>query len=148
MKINWGTGIVIGMLSFIAFIMYFVVNMLTDTKYDYDLVTEEYYEKELLYQEEIDAETNSRTLTVDITGEKTKEGWLLKFPENINYKEIEGSVFLYRPSNKQLDYNMPIKLSSNYLLIPDNRLLDGRWNITVDWKYKGTAYLYKKSITY
>ena len=148
MKINWGTGIVIVMLSFIAFIMYFVVNMLTDNKYDHDLVTEEYYKKELHYQEEIDAEKNSRSLTVDIIGEKTKEGWLLKFPENINYKEIEGSVFLYRPSNKQLDYNMPIKLSSNYLLIPDTRLLDGRWNITVDWKYKGTPYLYKKSITY
>ena len=43
MKINWGTGIVIGMTLFISFILYLVFNMLTDEKFDHDLVTEEYY---------------------------------------------------------------------------------------------------------
>jgi hypothetical protein len=57
-------------------------------------------------------------------------------------------VFLYRPSNKQLDFETPISLSESYLLVPDKRLLDGRWNITIDWQYNETSYLFKKSIVY
>ncbi|MDT0678828.1 cytochrome C oxidase Cbb3, partial [Zunongwangia sp. F117] len=36
MKINWGTGLVIGMVAFISFIMYFVVTMMTSNEYDHD----------------------------------------------------------------------------------------------------------------
>ncbi|HMR16633.1 MAG TPA: cytochrome C oxidase Cbb3, partial [Mariniflexile sp.] len=35
-----------------------------------------------------------------------------------------------------------------YLLIPDNRLVDGRWNIKIDWQYNGISYLFKESINY
>ena len=59
MKINWGTGIVIGMTLFIGFIMYMVITMMTDKNYDHDLVTEAYYAKDLAYQQEIDAEKNA-----------------------------------------------------------------------------------------
>jgi len=34
------------------------------------------------------------------------------------------------------------------LLIPDKRLLDGRWDIKVSWEYKNDVYLHKESITY
>ncbi len=148
MKINWGTGLVIVMVLFIAFIMYFVIKISTDKKYDYDLVTEEYYKKEMVYQEEIDAEENSNTLEGSISGEKTPEGWMVTFPKNIDYTKIEGTVFLYRPSNKQLDFKLPLKLSSPNLLIPDHLLVAGRWNTIVQWTYEGENYLYKKEIVY
>ena len=148
MKINWGTGIVIGMALFIAFIMYFVITMTTDDKYSHDLVEEDYYQKEMVYQEEIDAENNLKSFSEPITGQRTGEGWLLKFPKELNPEKVEGTVFLYRPSNKQLDFDFPMVISGSNLLIPDNRLLDGRWNITLDWMYEGKRYLYKKSITY
>jgi len=57
-------------------------------------------------------------------------------------------VFLYRPSNKQLDFETTLSLSKSYLLIPDNRLVDGRWDIKIDWQYNGISYLYKKDIIY
>lgn len=148
MKINWGTGLVIGMIAFIGFIMFMVITMLTDKDYDHDLVTEAYYERDLKYQTEIDAETKGNNFSVSITGKRTSEGWILTFPEELNAEKIEGSVFLYRPSNKQLDFNIPIVLSNSQLLIPDERLLDGRWNITVDWKYEGEHYMYKQPINY
>lgn len=136
------------MVLFIAFIMYFVIKISTDKKYDYDLVTEEYYKKEMVYQKEIDDEENSNSLETAISGEKTTEGWLLTFPKNIDYSKIEGTVFLYRPSNKQLDFQLPLKLSSGNLLIPDQRLVAGRWNTIVQWTYEGEDYLYKKEIVY
>ena len=148
MKINWGTGIVIGMALFIGFIMFFVITMTTDDKYSHDLVEEDYYQKEIVYQEEIDAENNLKSFSEPITGQRTGDGWLLEFPKELDPEKVEGTVFLYRPSNKQLDFDFPMVISGSNLLIPDNRLLDGRWNITLDWMYEGKRYLYKKSITY
>jgi len=148
MKINWGTGIVIGMVLFIGFIMFMVVTMMTNNDYDHDLVTEAYYEKDLKYQQEIDAEENTNNFSERIVGEKTSEGWQLSFPKEIDPEKIEGKVFLYRPSNKRLDFYLPIVISNSQLLIPDERLLDGRWNITVDWRYEGQHYMYKESILY
>ncbi len=148
MKINWGTGIVIAFVLFIAFIMYFVINMNVNKKYDHDLVTEDYYEQELLHQNEIDKVDNAKELKENVSWKKTDDGILISFPKDLDYKNITGKVFLYRPSNKKLDSEINISLSDHYLLIPKTRLLDGRWNIKVDWKYDGKSYLYKESIVY
>jgi hypothetical protein len=148
MKINWGTGIIIAFIGFISFIMYFVVNMNINKKYDHDLVNEDYYKEELEFQNDINKETNAKNLSEDLKWIKTDEGLIITFPESLNTQNIVGKVFLYRPSNKQLDFETPISLSNYNLLIPDKRLLDGRWNIKVDWQYNGIAYLYKKEIIY
>ncbi len=148
MKLNWGTGIVLAFIGFIAFIMYFIVSMNVDDKYDHDLVSEDYYSDELKYQTDIDKLKNANDLSTNISYERTDEGLKINFPEDINYKEITGNMFLYRPSNKQLDFETAISLSNSYLLIPDKRLVDGRWNIKIDWQYKGKSYLFKESIVY
>ena len=148
MKINWGTGIVIAFIAFISFIMYFVINMMTNDKYEFDLVTENYYGQELEFQHDIDKQKNAKNLVENISWSKTGDGILIQFPENLEINDITGNVFLYRPSNKHLDFETEISLSSHTLLIPDKRLLDGRWNITIDWKYNGTSYMYKQEISY
>lgn len=148
MKINWGTGIVIAFIAFISFIMYFVVNMNVNKKYDHDLVTEDYYKKELEFQNDIDKETNAKNLVENLSWQKTTEGLVITFPETLIKENITGKVFLYRPSNKKFDFETELSLSNHNLLIPDKRLLDGRWNIKVDWQYNGKSYLYKKEIIY
>ncbi|MBT8288464.1 MAG: FixH family protein [Flavobacteriaceae bacterium] len=148
MKLNWGFGIVIAFVLFISFIMFFVIKMNTDEKYDHDLVTEEYYKEELQYQKTIDKEANAKALKINVKWEKSNDGLLIEFPSDLDYKKITGKVFLYRPSNKQLDMEVQISLSNHYLLIPDKRLLDGRWNIFIDWQYNQTEYYYKAEIVY
>ena len=148
MKINWGTGIVLAFIGFISFIMFFIIKMNTNDKYDHDLVTEDYYAAELEYQNDINKEKKANTLEQNLTWKKTNEGIVVTFPEALELKNITGKLFLYRPSNKQLDLEIPISLSNHNLLIPDKRLLDGRWNIKVDWQYNGNSYLYKKEIVY
>ncbi|MEA1785213.1 FixH family protein [Arenibacter sp. GZD96] len=148
MKINWGTGIVLAFVGFISFILFFVIRMSTDSRTNHDLVTEEYYKAELGYQQEIDAARNARDRKKQISIKKTSEGLLLIFPENVDPKLIQGTVSLYRPSNKHLDVNLPISLSNAHLLIPDQNLLEGRWDISVFWEYENQKYLHKESITY
>ncbi len=148
MKINWGTGIILAFIGFISFIMYFIITMSTDDRFTHELVTENYYAEELAYQNDIDKLNNAKSLSDNITYKKTNEGLIINFPDNIDYKKITGNVFLYRPSNKHLDFDTAISLSNPYLLIPDKRLVDGRWNIKVDWQFNGKSYLYKESINY
>jgi nitrogen fixation protein FixH len=148
MKINWGTGIVLAFIAFISFIMYFVINMNIHQKYEHDLVTESYYEAELKYQGDIDRLKNAQKLPENISWERINSGIVLKFPKTLDVEKIKGKVFLYRPSSKQYDFEMHISLSDHTLLIPDNRLLNGRWNLKVDWTYENEAYLYKELLVY
>ncbi len=147
MKLNWGTSVVIAFVLFISFILFFVIRMSTDYRANHDLVTEDYYKATLEYQNEIDAEKNANT-HAQLSIKKSSEGLLLTFPENLDLKTIKGNVSLYRPSNKHLDFDLPISLSNTHLLIPDKRLLDGRWDIKVAWEYEGEKYLHKESIVY
>lgn len=148
MKINWGTGIVIAFISFISFIMYFIITMSVNDKYDFDLVTEDYYGQELEFQADLNKEEHSKTLKTNLSWSKTEDGVLIHFPEDLDIKNIEGKVFLYRPSNKQFDFEISISLSNHTLLIPDKRLLGGRWNIKIDWTHINDSYLYKTEIIY
>ncbi|QXP51475.1 FixH family protein [Cellulophaga sp. HaHa_2_95] len=148
MKINWGTGVVIAFVCFISFILFFVIRMNMDDKANHDLVTEEYYQEEIGYQKEIDAVKNANHNSKKISLQKTTEGLEISFPENLNNKEIKGTVSLYRPSNKHLDFDFPISLSDSHLLVPDKRLLEGRWDIKISWKYQNEEYLHKEKITY
>ena len=148
MKINWGTGIVIAIVAFMSFILYFVITMSTNKSYKYDLVTEKYYQQELGFQNEINAENNALALKEKVTVKRVKEGLQIVFPKEFSSKEIKGKVFLYRPSNKQLDFEIPISLTNAYLLVPEKRLLDGRWNIKIAFKDNNKEYLIKKEFIY
>jgi len=148
MKFNWGTGIVIAIIAFIGFILFFVITMSTDNSYRYDLVTEKYYEQELGFQDEINAEKNAKNLDKQITIQRIEGGLKVEFPKEFTLGKIKGKVFLYRPSNKQLDFEIPISISNTYLLVPEKRLLDGRWNINIAFKYNNKEYLIKREIEY
>lgn len=146
MKWNWGTGIVIGMLCFMSFIMFMVVKMSTDAKYEHDLVAEDYYGKELRYQQEIDAEKNLNLFEGKITTKKINEGWQITFPENTD--NLKGKVTFYRPSNKKLDFTVPIQTENRKMVIPKKNLIEGRWNITIEMEYQGKDVMYKQEILY
>lgn len=148
MKFNWGTGIVLAFAAFIVFILYFVVLSTRDPASNHDLVTEDYYRKELMYQEDLDAAKNLEELGGGVKATITSEGLQIEFPSQMAPDKIKGTVSLYRPSNKQLDFETPIQLSNKQLLIPKSRLLDGRWDIRVYWTYGGKPYLYRSRMTY
>ena len=93
--------------------MYFVYRMTTDNNLQYDLVTEGYYQKEMELQGDIYAQQNSAAMEKQIIGAKKEEGYLLRFPEGFDAEKIKGKVFLYRPSNKQLDFEISLELSPN-----------------------------------
>ena len=146
MKINWGKGIVIAFVLFMSFILYFVIKVQSDDKYDNELVTQEYYKKEKLVQDNIESIQNTNSLEGKVTITKSEEGLLVRFPSTLDPKLIKGKESLYRPSNQKLDFETLISLSGSDLLIPKNNLVGGLWGITVSWEYEGKTYLNKEEI--
>ena len=62
MKINWGTAIVIAFALFISFILYFVYSVQSNSKYDNELVVEEYYKHDAHFGEELAKIQNAQNL--------------------------------------------------------------------------------------
>ncbi|MCM4158316.1 FixH family protein [Antarcticibacterium flavum] len=148
MKINWGTSIVIAIMSFMAFILYLVITMTTNQEFNHDLVTEEYYKQELTFQDQLDRETNAKNLTTNIGVENTDEGIIINFPQDLDLNDIKGNINLYRPSNKEQDFTIPVDLKAHKVLIPARHLETGRWNIEINWTYGSESYYFKKELTF
>lgn len=148
LKINWGTGIVLAFIGFIVFILSFVIRMNTQKKYDHQLVTEAYYARELSFQEDMDREQRTHRQGMDPRIERTKKGINIDFPDHLKPGGISGSVSLYRPSDSKEDFEISVKLSGRRLIIPDEKLLPGRWNVEIDWQYGENRYLTREKIIY
>lgn len=146
MKINWGTSVVIAFASFMLFILYFVVKVQSNSKYDNELVVEEYYKHDANYQQELAKLQNGADLKQKPTFTKTADGIEITFPKAFDINKISGNVSFYRSSNKKLDFEVPISISSATLLIPNKRLVGGLWDITINWKYNNTDYISKETI--
>jgi hypothetical protein len=146
MKINWGTGIVIAFAIFISFIMYFIIKVQSNSKYDNELVVEEYYKHDAKFGDEMVRIQNAKDLIQKPTITNTAEGVMIVFPKVFVSKEIKGNLSFYRPSNKKFDFEIPISLSDSTLFVPKNKLLGGRWDINMEWQYEGKQYLSKEVI--
>lgn len=146
MKFNWGTGIVIGIAAFMIFILQYVIRVQLDARYDNELVTEQYYQKETEINGNRLKQENANKLEGTLRIETTAKGIEIYFPESFTANDIKGTVSLYRPSNQAFDQTIPMELSSNYMLIPKSRLVDGRWDITLNFTHKGTDYLKQQTL--
>lgn len=146
MKINWGTGIVIAMALFISFILYFVLQMTLSSAYDGEMVVEDYYQQEYVYQQEIDAQQNANALKQDVHIYKDQYSLSIVFPDEFDYKGITGKIHMYRPADKNMDIEIPIYLDSSSYTFPAQELAKGKWEIKVNWKYKDTAYRFNEVI--
>ncbi|PIF33807.1 nitrogen fixation protein FixH [Flavobacterium sp. 9] len=146
MKINWGTGIVIAFALFMTFILYFVFEVQSNNKYDNDLVVEEYYKHDSHFQDEMARIQNAHDLQQKPSITYTESGVKIAFPATFENDKVKGNVLLYRPSNKKFDFDTQIALTNSALLIPQKKLIKGRWDVNMEWEYKGTKYLSKEVI--
>jgi len=129
-----------------TFILDFVFKVQSDSQYDHEMVTEEYYKKEMVFQAQLDKSQRAYDLKEKLTITTNIDGIVIGFPKSFDSSKIKGKVFLYRPSNQKLDFEIPISLSSSNLLIPKTNLVDGHWDITIDWEYEGKGYFNKQDI--
>lgn len=146
MKLHWGHGIVIATLLFMGFISTLVY---TSMQEKVELVTAQYYEKELRYQEQIAREVNALSLNENISVSiETKHSLLvINYPAEIAEKKISGTISFYRPDNSALDFNIPVKCNEEHRqYIEVNSLKIGLWKIKILWDGDGRPFYYEDKI--
>ncbi|HSD05950.1 FixH family protein, partial [Flavobacterium sp.] len=132
---------------FISFIMYFVFKVQSDSKYDNDLVVEEYYKHDVHFQDEMARIQNAHDLKNKPEIKVDANGLSIAFPVEFTPKDIKGTVLLYRPSNKKFDFKLPLTFTdSASLFVPKNKLIGGEWYVNMEWQYQGKPYLTKEKI--
>ena len=127
MKLNWGGKLMIAAILFMGFVISMVVII---SKQDMPLVEQDYYERGLNYQKEIDNNANmDTTLRVDLIGTNLE----IVSEEAINAVQVK----CYRPSNPDLDKIFTVNLLGGKKEVYDLANLDkGKWVISVIW-FKG-----------
>ena len=147
-KISWPTGIVLALSAFIIFILSFVFKATFLPEYDHHLVSDDYYKDEMNYQQEIDKLNKAAALNEDVSLTKVAEGLLIKFPAEFDPEKIAGTISFQRPSNDKIDFQLPIKLTTADYLILDDNLVQGIWNVKIEWTFNSNTYLFKEKLMY
>jgi hypothetical protein len=134
---NWGKGLVLGLASFMGFVIFLVVLMFRapDDSFDKD-----YYEKGLAYDEEYNQKKqvliDSVAPAIKLEGE---DGF------SIEFSAIDsGKLRLIRPSNHLEDKEYV--LSAKRTIINTQKLNRGEWNLSIQWKANQKDYLFEKNL--
>lgn len=137
-KFHWGTNVAIFYIMFVLVLVGFVV---FTTFNRVDLVDENYYENEIKYQSTIDKIERSNNLAEPLKIEVAGKYVRFSYPKGISSKDINGKITFFRPSNKKLDFVVPVVSDeSGFQVVNSDNLIRGLWRVKVDWAVGDSAY--------
>ncbi|MBS1493379.1 MAG: FixH family protein [Bacteroidetes bacterium] len=144
MKISWGIKIII---SFVVFAIGIGTMVGISMTKNIDLVSENYYERELKYQDRIDMINRTNSLTEKIIFDNTSNSIKIKFPGIFSKDNITGKISFYRAMDKKKDFSVDINKDENGLqIIPTDKLDKGNWKVEVLWKVNDKEYFTQSDI--
>ena len=145
MKFNWGTGIVLTFVLFAAGIFYLISIC---TQENNDLVSDDYYSREIAFQSQIDKEKNADQLVhpLHVSFDKSADLISISFP-NQEHSMIEGNIHFFKPDNAALDFDVNIATDSLLQqVVSAEKMKRGLWRAQVDWKSNGKSYYEEKNV--
>lgn len=142
-KFNWGTGIAIFYVSFVIAMLSFVFWVSGQKT---DLVTDDYYQEELVYQNTIDNRDRAEDLLGDVVIEGAKGKLDIKLPEGMDNKAVKGELFMYRQDDKNKDTKFKFDGTRTTFSFESERIVTGLWKAKLSWAADGKNYYYENNI--
>jgi nitrogen fixation protein FixH len=105
-----------------------------------DLVSADYYEREVRYQQQLDSLNRSQAFStqVVVTFDPAQQAILITLPAA---RGATGRVHLYRPSDARLDRELPLALNDEGVQrLGAKELSGGLWKVRVNWTAQGKEY--------
>lgn len=141
---NWGWRIALFLTLFISFILYMVIYSFGRTN---DLVSEDYYNQEIQYQKNIDAQENALSLAKEVKIVSLEEKIVLSFPYSFDSNIEKGDISFYRPDNALLDRSFPMNLEEdNSQTLLKKNIASGFYKITIQFVKNGELFLINKEM--
>ena len=134
---NWGWKI-------IALYTFFVGGILTlvykSTHEKIEMTEKNYYEKELVHQDQINRRENYNALATKCAFEQKADSIIITYPTALNAME-SGNIHLFCPSDSKYDVYIDLpKQTSNRFAFALANSIPSRFNVDVMWKAAGTEY--------
>lgn len=125
---NWGKAIILVFVLFAGFIGTMVYLM---TRQHIDLVSENYYQDEIAFQQQIDRVNNARrNATATMTYQSDRQQLVFVLPANLR----KGEITFYRPGDQRQDFHLKIPADHpTRQVIPTNTLAKGNWRVQFTW---------------
>lgn len=139
-KWNWGTGIIFAYSGFVVFMLGMVYLC---TRQHFDLVTADYYEQELKYQQVIDGQNNEMALEKQTTVVMHSELVTVTLP--MDKIDGEGKVLFYKPDNSKFDITIPLE-GKTEVSVPLSQLAKGIYKVKASWQHNGKPYFNEQSL--
>jgi len=143
MKWNWGTGIFIFLVLFLAACTAFIIFAM---RQDVNLVHKDYYEKGVNYTEQMNTNARSKQYYSSVQTQLQNEYLRVDFEQSLAAKIDSGNVLLYRPSNSRQDITLPLSLTNNSIFISKTKLISGRYILKLNWYSDGLKYEIDKPV--
>ena len=143
MKFNWGTGILIFLILFLMAAAVFIGFAM---RQDVNLVHEDYYEKGVDYEAQMNAEARSVQFRDSIESHFEDQFLKITFHGSQQMQADSASILLYRPSSSSLDLNMSFDFKQGSMKVPGSELYSGRYILKLAWYSDGMKYEVDKAI--
>lgn len=144
MKISWGWKI--GLL-YSCFVVLMVVLVVASSRQHFDLVSKDYYEKEIAYQDVIDAGKNQSGLSRPLSIHANENTVTIEFPEEFRAKVLSGEIKFYAPVNAEWDRSFKINAENNSMVISRSDLKNTRYTVKISCTIDGKNYYQESDIT-
>ena len=131
-KLHWGHGLAIALGCFIIFIL-FLIFIFPNGKQNAELVSTNYYEEELDYQNIIDAKNNAAELKDKPVYQQSDEGIKITFPETIKVDGNKINFTLFRTDDSNLDLKKELPLENKSFMIPKKIIRAGSYTLKLKW---------------
>jgi hypothetical protein len=129
-KFTWGHGVVIALLSFMAFILSMLF-LFPNGQKNSEMVTDNYYEEELKYQDVIDAKKRADDLQEKPVYSQDKNGIKITFPKDYDNSNTTVKFVLNRTEDQNLDIKKAVQLDAGKSFLIPAQVLNGKLYLTV-----------------
>lgn len=140
---NWGRKILI---VYIVFVLGIVFMVYKSSVQNTDLVTTDYYAKELKYQDKIDEAKRVAALSDSVAYSIKNNALSIQFPRDFAGKQLAGEAVLYCPSDEKKDRKQAFTLKDEPLLINIPAGDKGLYELHLSWQDGGVTYYIEKKI--
>lgn len=115
-----------------------------------DLVSEDYYQREIDHQQHIDRVERTLALPAGRQWKVTHLDNTFLFQLAIDHfgDDLQGQIHFYRPDNVTLDRAYDIRLDeSGEQRIPAHEIAPGHWRIHIEWTAAGLEYFSERTLS-
>ena len=142
MKFNWGHGILIFIILFLAVITAFVIFALYQAQ---DLESDDYYDRGAGYSNQIEVNKRSDLYKDSISMTSSLPGVQIALCKSLASSGDSIHVYFYRPSDKKSDIQLNC-LMTEKISLPASELKSGRYVVKMSWTHKGELFNVNKDL--